>query len=195
MMSPEFSENCIIIVDPAMPIHNEAYVIIDFNDELYFRQYVIENNNQLMRCLNSSYEDINLTDDFEVRGCITQQKQRKQKSLHYYLLEKESGEMKFSENCIIIVDPGMPIHNEAYVIIDFNDELYFRQYVIESNKQLLRCLNSSYDDIQLNHDFEVRGCITQQKQRKKKSLHYYLPDQVSGEMTFTCKGKEKEINS
>ena len=48
MMSPGFSENCIIIVDPGMPIHNKAYVIIDFNDELYFRQYVIENNNQLM---------------------------------------------------------------------------------------------------------------------------------------------------
>ena len=96
MMSPEFSENCIIIVDPGMPIHNEAYVIIDFNDELYFRQYVIENNNHLMRCLNSSYEDINLTNDFEVRGCITQQKQRKQKSLHYYLLDKESGKMDFS---------------------------------------------------------------------------------------------------
>jgi SOS-response transcriptional repressor LexA len=97
MMSPEFSENCIIIVDPGMPIHNEAYVIIDFNDELYFRQYVIENNNQLMRCLNSSYDDIQLNNDFEVRGCVTQQKQRKQKSLHYYLLEKESGKMIFSE--------------------------------------------------------------------------------------------------
>ena len=33
MMSPEFSENCIIIVDPSMPIHHEAYVIIEFNDE------------------------------------------------------------------------------------------------------------------------------------------------------------------
>ena len=97
MMSPEFSENCIIIVDPGMPIHNEAYVIIDFNDELYFRQYVIENNNQLLRCLNSSYNDIKLNSDFEVRGCVTQQKQRKQKSLHYYLLEKESGKMIFSE--------------------------------------------------------------------------------------------------
>ena len=30
MMSPEFSENCIIIVDPAMPIHHHAFVIIDF---------------------------------------------------------------------------------------------------------------------------------------------------------------------
>ena len=102
---------------------------------------------------------------------------------------------EFSENCIIIVDPGMPIHNEAYVIIDFNDELYFRQYIVENNKQLLRCLNSLYDDIQLNNDFEVRGCIIQQKQRKKKSLHYYLLDKESGKMDFSYKGKEKQINS
>jgi len=102
---------------------------------------------------------------------------------------------EFSENSIIIVDPGMPIHNEAYVIIDFNDELYFRQYVIENNKQLLRCLNSSYNDIELNNDFEVRGCITQQKQRRQKSLHYYLPDKDNGEMKFSVKGKEKEARS
>ena len=102
---------------------------------------------------------------------------------------------EFSENCIIIVDPGMQIHNKAYVIIDFNDELYFRQFISEDGEQLLRCLNPSYTDIKLNNNFEVRGCITQQKQRKVKSLHYYLPDQDSGEMTFTYKGKEKEINS
>ena len=42
MMSPEFSENCIIIVDPSMPIHHKAYVIIDFKDDLYFRQYIEE---------------------------------------------------------------------------------------------------------------------------------------------------------
>ena len=32
MMSPEFSENCIIIVDPSMPIHHNAYVILDFEE-------------------------------------------------------------------------------------------------------------------------------------------------------------------
>ena len=58
MMSPEFSENCIIIVDPGMPIHDKAYVIIDFNDELYFRQFIIENGMQFMSCLNKSYKDI-----------------------------------------------------------------------------------------------------------------------------------------
>ena len=98
MMSPEFSENCIIIVDPAVLIHHQAFVIIDYNDELYFRQYIKQNNKQLMRCLNSSYADIELTSDFEVRGCIVQQKQRKQKSLHYYLPNKITGELEFNIN-------------------------------------------------------------------------------------------------
>ena len=52
MMSPEFSENCIIIIDPSMPIHNEAYVIIDFNDELYFRQYFEENGKKIIKSIN-----------------------------------------------------------------------------------------------------------------------------------------------
>ena len=96
MMAPEFSENCIIIVDPGMPIHHQAYAIIDYKDELYFRQYIEQNNRQFMRCLNSSHPEIELIDDFEVRGCVVQQKQRKQKSLHYYFLDKDSKEMVFS---------------------------------------------------------------------------------------------------
>ena len=98
---------------------------------------------------------------------------------------------EFSENCIIIVDPSMPIHHEAYVIIEFNDELYFRQYFEVNGRKILKCLNSSYDDIELDNDFDVRGCIVQQKQRKQKSLHYYLRNKISGELEFNTKGKEK----
>ena len=96
MMAPEFSENCIIIVDPGMPIHHQAYAIIDYKDELYFRQYIVKKDSQFMRCLNSSYPEIELIDDFEVRGCVVQQKQRKQRSLHYYFLDKDSKEMVFN---------------------------------------------------------------------------------------------------
>ena len=98
---------------------------------------------------------------------------------------------EFSENCIIIVDPSMPIHHEAYVIIDFNDDLYFRQYFEVNGRRLLKCLNSSYDEIELDNNFEVRGCIVQQKQRKQKSLHYYLLNNISGKLEFNSKGKEK----
>ena len=98
---------------------------------------------------------------------------------------------EFSENCIIIIDPAMPIHHKAYVIIDLDDELYFRQYFEESGKKILRCLNPSYNEIKLETDFEVRGCIVQQKQRRQKTLHYYSPNEFTGEIEFTQIGKEK----
>ena len=102
---------------------------------------------------------------------------------------------EFSENCIIIIDPSMPVHHKAYVIIDFNDELYFRQYFEENGRKFLRCLNSSYAEIELNNNFEFRGCIIQQKQRKQKPLHYYLPNEFTGEIEFTLTGKEKTKKS
>jgi len=102
---------------------------------------------------------------------------------------------EFSENCIIIVDPSMQIHHKAFVIIDFKDELYFRQYIEEDNKKILRCLNSEYEDIMLDTIFTVRGCVVQQKQRKQKSLHYYLPNKVTGELEFNINGKVKLTDS
>ncbi len=98
---------------------------------------------------------------------------------------------EFSENCIIVVDPAMPIHNMAYVIIDFESELYFRQYLEVENKKILRCLNSKYKDIELNKYYEFRGCIVQQKQRRQKSLHYYLPNEMNGRIEFSETGKER----
>ena len=97
---------------------------------------------------------------------------------------------EFSENCIIIIDPSMPIHHKAYVIIELNDELYFRQYFEENARKFLRCLNSSYTEIELCNDFEVRGCIIQQKQRKQRSLHYYVQNEFTGEIEFSATGKE-----
>jgi len=99
---------------------------------------------------------------------------------------------EFSENCIIIVDQSMPIHHKAYVIVDFNDDLYFRQYIEHNGSKVLRCLNSRYAEIELDNNFEVHGCIIQQKQRKQKSLHYYLPNEFTGEIEFTQTGKEKK---
>jgi len=97
MMAPEFSENCIIVVDPGMRIHDRAYAIIDYQDELYFRQFININNKPLLRCLNNTYKDIELIDDYNVKGCVVQQKQRKQTTLHYYHLDEKNKPMVFSE--------------------------------------------------------------------------------------------------
>ena len=97
MMEPEFSENCIIIIDPGMQIHHKAYAVIDYLGELYFRQFIDNNHKPLMRCLNSNHADIELIDEYDVKGCVVQQKQRKQPALHYYHLDEKSKKMVFSE--------------------------------------------------------------------------------------------------
>ena len=64
--------------------------------------------------------------------------------------------------------------------------------IFEKNgNKVLRCLNSTYPEIQLDRDFKFRGCVVQQKQRKHKSLHYYLPNKLTGAIEFRVTGKEK----
>ncbi len=100
-------------------------------------------------------------------------------------------EPEFSENCIVIIDPGMQIHNRAYAIVRHDNDMYFRQYLERGNKKFLVPLNTQHDEIELTGEFEVVGCVVQQKQRKQKPLHYYHLNRTTGEMDFTISGKTK----
>ncbi len=100
-------------------------------------------------------------------------------------------EPEFSENCILIIDPGMQIHNRAYAIVRYQEDLYFRQYLERGNQKFLVPLNTQHDEIELTGEFEVVGCVMQQKQRKQKPLHYYHLNKITGEMDFTLSGKPK----
>ena len=98
---------------------------------------------------------------------------------------------EFSENCIIIIDPGMALHNRAYAVIRYNDDMYFRQYIERGGDKFLVPLNTQHDEIQLTDTFEVVGCVVQQKQRKQKPLHYYHLNEATKSMDFSVSGKEK----
>lgn len=99
----------------------------------------------------------------------------------------------FSENSILVIDPSIKIHNKAYAIIDYQDKLYFRQFIIgEDGKKIMRCLNKSYKDINIIGEYSIRGCVTQQKQRKQAIIHYYKFDAVKKLSTFVAKGFIKE---
>lgn len=95
-MLPEFSQNCVLIIDPAMALHNRAYAIIRYDDELYFRQYLERGKQKILLCLNTKYDDIELKKDFQMIGCVVQQKQRRQKALHYYHLNPNTKAMDFN---------------------------------------------------------------------------------------------------
>jgi len=101
-------------------------------------------------------------------------------------------EPEFSENCIIIIDPGMEIHNRAYAVVRYDNDMYFRQYIERGADKFLVPLNTQHDEIELKGEFETVGCVVQQKQRKQKALHYYHLNKTTGEMDFTISGKAKE---
>jgi len=101
-------------------------------------------------------------------------------------------EPEFSENCIIIIDPGMEIHNRAYAVVRYDNDMYFRQYIERGSDKFLVPLNTQHDEIELKGEFETVGCVVQQKQRKQKALHYYHLNKTTGEMDFTISGKVKE---
>ncbi len=101
-------------------------------------------------------------------------------------------EPEFSENCIVIIDPGMAIHNRAYAVVRYDGDMYFRQYIERGDNKFLVPLNTQHDEIELKGEFETVGCVVQQKQRKQKPLHYYHLNSTTGEMDFTISGKIKE---
>lgn len=100
-------------------------------------------------------------------------------------------EPEFSENCIVIIDPGMAVHNRAYAIIRYEDDLYFRQYIERGDGKFLVPLNTQHDEIELKGKFDVVGCVVQQKQRKQKPLHYYHLNKNTKQMDFSISGKLK----
>ncbi|WPE16111.1 S24 family peptidase [Candidatus Thioglobus autotrophicus] len=100
-------------------------------------------------------------------------------------------EPEFSENCIVIIDPGMAVHNRAYAVIRYEGDMYFRQYIERGGDKFLVPLNTQHDEISLKGAFEVVGCVVQQKQRKQKPLHYYHLNKNTKQMDFSISGKPK----
>jgi len=88
----------------------------------------------------------------------------------------DSMEPEFREGAIIIVDPSVPLHHNAYVVIDYKGETTFRQFVVRDDKHYLVALNDAYEDELITEEYTIRGIISQQARSRKlgikKAIHY-----------------------
>ena len=88
----------------------------------------------------------------------------------------DSMEPEFREGAIIIVDPSVPLHNKAYVVIDYKGETTFRQFVVREDKHYLVALNDDYEDELITEEYTIRGIVSQQARSRKlgikKAIHY-----------------------
>ncbi len=83
-MSPEFEDGHIIIVDPGHPLVNDAYVVIEQNDEFFFAQYKRRDGHQWLHHLNPAFDDIELTSKFTLKGVVTQRSSRRRRDIKHY---------------------------------------------------------------------------------------------------------------
>ena len=88
----------------------------------------------------------------------------------------DSMEPEFADGAIIIVDPSIPLHHGAYVVIDYKGETTFRQFVVRDDKHYLVALNDKYPEELITEQFNLRGIVTQQARNRKlgikKAIHY-----------------------
>ena len=86
-MEPEFRDGAIIIVDPSVPLHHGAYVVIDYQGETSFRQFVVREELHYLVALNPDYEELLITGEYNIRGIVTQQARNRKlgikKAIHY----------------------------------------------------------------------------------------------------------------
>ncbi len=80
---------------------------------------------------------------------------------------------EFEDGHIIIVDPGYPLVNGAYVVVEQNSEYFFAQYKRRSSRQWLHHLNAHFDDIELEEGFTLKGVIIQRSTRRRKDTKHY----------------------
>lgn len=82
---------------------------------------------------------------------------------------------EFADGNIIIVDPALPVYQNAYVIIDYGGEVLFGQYKIEEQRQWLYYLNDEHAPVELIAAFDLKGVVVQRSTGRRKELKHYEP--------------------
>lgn len=86
----------------------------------------------------------------------------------------ESMAPEFKDGAVIIIDPGYPAVNGAYVLVLYQKEYHFRQWVRRGEQDYLAPLNANFHSLELEGHYQIIGVITQQNY-KKEIYHYEYP--------------------
>jgi DNA polymerase V len=76
-------------------------------------------------------------------------------------------EPEFEDGSVIVCDPGYPLFDGAYVVVEYADDYWFRQYSEQEGRKLLKPLNPAHPDIELTGPFTVKGVVWQKNYQRK----------------------------
>lgn len=88
-----------------------------------------------------------------------------------------SMEPEFTDGNIIIVDPGHPVVNGVYAVVEKSDdhgtEVVFGQYFEDDSQCWIQYLNPAFENVELPTGFSVKGVVTQRNGRRRKDIKRY----------------------
>jgi SOS-response transcriptional repressor LexA len=85
----------------------------------------------------------------------------------------DSMSPEFEDGHVIVVDPGYPLVNGAFAVIDIEGEILFAQYFRRGARQWLQYLNPNQELRELSAPFRVKGVVTQRNSRRRKDTKHY----------------------
>jgi len=85
IMSPEFKDGCIIIIDPEGVLTDGCYVLVRHEEEYIFRQLVFGDGVYFLRTLQEGHETIEMPNLDRVAGVIVQQAGRRRADRKHYV--------------------------------------------------------------------------------------------------------------
>jgi len=80
---------------------------------------------------------------------------------------------EFNDGNIIIVDPGHPLKQGAYVVLEVEQQVYFGQFHQDSQGARLQHLHPDYPSIHLDQGFTLKGVVIQRSTGRRKDLKHY----------------------
>ena len=84
-MSPEFSEGCVVIVDPGAPLCHGAFVVAEHGNGVILRQLNIDEGQCSLSALEKGHPRIRIAGPEVIRGVVTQRAGRRRKDRKNYL--------------------------------------------------------------------------------------------------------------
>ena len=76
-MEPEFSNNCIVIIDPVGQCHHGQFVFVEYEGVRWFRKYVEDGEKKYLLPLNQTYPSILLDNSFDIIGIVIQKNENR----------------------------------------------------------------------------------------------------------------------
>ncbi|MEK9784426.1 MAG: S24 family peptidase [Arenicellales bacterium] len=84
-MAPEFTEGCVVIVDPGAPIVHGAFVVAEHGDGVILRQLHIQEREWSLLALKDGFPRIRIEGASIIRGVVTQRSGRRRSDRKRYL--------------------------------------------------------------------------------------------------------------